>query len=220
MTQRWWAMPERSTMEGLGLWTTGYLPEWGSRTLDTHAQWFSPCLYNETLIKTLNLGWAALVVNALYVLSYAYVLECWCVLTLQTVNNGSFTSGTFPGLSLCISPWFGLVSFCYTKILIMSIAISWILGVILVNLNLRSHRNPKFVASQSEAQVALANPELVASVCALYLGSLVQLWVVLGLEVIVLGNLWGHCYLDIWQHYFKWFKAAVFKNGVIGDFHF
>lgn len=60
MTQQWRAMPERPTTERTGA-LNYMLSTWMGEQdpgdwVQSHAQRFSPCLYNETLIKTLNLG--------------------------------------------------------------------------------------------------------------------------------------------------------------------
>lgn len=147
------AMPERPTMQRTGAlnyvlstWTGEQHP---GEKVQSHAQWFSVCLYNETLTETLNLGelpWL------LMLSMYCHTYMCWEVDVYwpyrwwKMAASHLEPSQTF---ALRISPfcWFGLVSFCYTKTLVVSITIFWILEVVLVNLNLRGHRNPEVVAS-------------------------------------------------------------------------
>lgn len=101
----------------VGLWATYNQPNLGRGELETdfnHMAKDSVRLCNKTLIKLWipNLGWVLLVPNVPQVSSYIDVSESWCVLTPQGEDNGSFTSGTLPDLTLSISSfcWFGWLS--------------------------------------------------------------------------------------------------------------
>lgn len=126
-----------------------------------------------------NPGWQSSV--------YSHILIC------QTVTyhwSWQLHVWTLPDCAICVSPcgWSWFVSLCYNKAVIISIVLSWVLWVILVNYQTwGGSGNPHIHSQRVRSEDGLWTPDLAAGVwgqrgvvedCALNLWSLDQLWAV------------------------------------------